>query len=92
MIFVAILAFVVAIFLIIANYFLLCGGDPSFVEKFKMLYIVIVVAGIVISTVAQLNPSFKVLATIIQNVAQILVFISIYKALKEFQLIANNNV
>ncbi|CAM4344860.1 hypothetical protein [Erysipelothrix aquatica] len=92
MIFVAILAFVAAIFLIIANYFLFCGGDPSFVEKFKMLYIVIVVAGIVISTVAQLNPSFKVLATIIQNVAQILVFISIYKALKEFQLVANNNV
>ncbi|WP_159648254.1 hypothetical protein [Erysipelothrix aquatica] len=92
MIFVAILAFVAAILLFIANYFLFSGGDPSFVEKFKMLYIGIVVAGIVISTVAQLNPNFKVLATIIQNIAQILVIISIWKALKDFQLIANNNL
>lgn len=92
LIFIVILTFVAAILLFMANYFLFCGGDPSFVEKFKMLYIVIVVAGIVISTVAQLNPNLKVLATIIQNIAQILVIISIWKALKELQLIANNNV
>ena len=92
MIFVAILAFVAAIFLIVANYFLFCGGDPAFGEKFKKLYIVTVTVGIVISIVAQLNPSFTVLATIIQNLAQILVFISIYKALKGFQLTANNSL
>lgn len=91
-IFIVILTFVAAIFLFIANYFLFCGGDSLFVEKFKKLYIVTVTVGIVISIVAQLNPSFTVFATIIQNLAQILVFISIYKALKGFQLTANNSL
>lgn len=91
-IFIVILTFVAAIFLFIANYFLFCGGDSLFVEKFKMIYIGTIAAGIVISIVAQLNPSFTVFATIIQNLAQILVFISIYKALKGFQLTANNSL
>ncbi|CAM3609007.1 hypothetical protein [Erysipelothrix anatis] len=90
-IFIVILTFVAAIFLFIANYFLFCGGDSLFVEKFKMLYIGSIAVGIVVSIVAQLNPNFKVFATIIQNLAQILVFISIYKALKGFQLTANNS-